>query len=98
MTLVFDWDEDKARRNRAKHKISFDEAKTIFGDPSLVTFPDEFHSHQEERFISIGTSSKSRVILIVHTEFEEADDVVIRFINARKATPAERQIYEQAKD
>jgi uncharacterized DUF497 family protein len=97
MKLVFDWDEDKARRNRTKHKISFEEARTVFGDPSLVTFPDDFHSHREQRFISIGTSSKSRVILVVHTESQEADAIVIRFINARKATAAERQNYEEAK-
>ena len=97
MKLVFDWDEDKARRNRSKHKITFDEARTVFGDPFLVTFPDDYHSQDEERFISLGTSSKNRVILVVHTEEAEDDAVVIRFINARKATPAEREIYEKAK-
>jgi uncharacterized protein len=58
--LVLDWDEQKARRNRTKHRVSFDEAWTIFGDPLLVSFPDEFHSQEEERLISIGTSSKNK--------------------------------------
>jgi uncharacterized protein len=97
MKLVFDWDEDKARRNRAKHKISFDEAKTIFGDPFLITIPDELHSQDEPRLVSIGTSARNRVILVVHTERDEDDAIVIRFINARKATAAERQVYEEAK-
>ena len=98
MKLIFDWDEEKARRNRSKHKVSFDEARTTFKDPFLVTFPDEYHSHEEERFISIGTSSKSRVILTVHMEYQEDDVIVIRFINAKNVTPAEREIYERKKD
>jgi len=61
------------------------------------TFPDETHSQVEERLISIGTSSKNRVILVVHTEYDEDNAIIIRFINARKATPAEREIYEKAK-
>lgn len=56
MKLIFDWDERKARRNRTKHKVSFDEARSVFGDRFLVTFPDEKHSQVEERLISIGTS------------------------------------------
>jgi len=99
MKLIFDWDDAKARRNRIKHKVSFDEARSIFGDRFLVTFPDEKHSQVEDRFISIGTSSKNRVILVVHTEYDEDDAIIIiRFINARKATPAEREVYEKAKD
>ncbi len=97
MELVFDWDENKARRNRVTHKVSFDEAKTVFGDLFLVTFPDEYHSHQDERYISIGTSSKNRIILVVHTEDEEDGTIVIRFISARKATALERKVYEEKK-
>ena len=97
MRLIFDWDENKARRNRIKHKVSFDEARTIFNDPFMITFPDEFHSNHEQRLISIGTSSNNRVILIVHTESAEGNATAIRLINARKATPAERQLYEKSK-
>ena len=46
MDLVFDWDEDKARRNLQAHKVSFEEAKTVFNDPFLVTFPDLYHSNE----------------------------------------------------
>lgn len=49
----FEWDDSKAAINLAKHKVSFDEGKTIFKDPFLVTYPDELHSDQENRLISI---------------------------------------------
>lgn len=98
MELVFDWDESKARQNRINHKITFDEARTAFNDPFLITFPDERHSHHEQRFISMGTSGKNRVILIVHSEFEEGGAIIVRFINARKATRAERELYEKRKN
>ena len=96
MEIVFEWDAKKARTNFEKHKISFDEARSIFSDPSLVTFPDDFHSKAEERFISIGLSESSRVLLVVHTEREEVvEKIVMRIISCRKATPAERKIYEE---
>lgn len=96
MELIFEWDEDKAKINLQKHKVSFDEAKTIFNDPLLVTFSDEFHSHEEVRFISIGTSVDSRTLLLVHTEQDKLkNEIIIRIISCRKATPSEREIYEQ---
>ena len=58
MKTIFEWDESKARSNFEKHKISFDEASTIFTDPLLITFVDDFHSDKEERFISLGLSEK----------------------------------------
>jgi uncharacterized protein len=96
MELIFEWDKNKASANLRKHKVSFDEAKTIFADELLVTFPDEIHSGNEERFVSIGTSANSRILLLVHTEndFEE-NKIVIRIISCRKATNLERKIYEQ---
>jgi uncharacterized DUF497 family protein len=98
MELTFDWDENKARHNRNIHKVGFDEVRTIFNDPFLVTFPDEYHSDREERFISIGMSSKNRIILVVHTEDDEDDAIVVRFISARKATAIEREAYEKRKE
>ena len=96
MKLTFRWDNPKARSNQNKHHVSFEEAKTIFNDPLLVTFPDEFHSEPETRWISIGTSSHNRILLVVHTEWEtSADEIVVRIISSRKATPVEREIYEQ---
>ena len=96
MKVIFEWDGNKARSNLEKHGISFDEARTIFADPLLITFVDEFHSDKEERFISIGLSDKKRVLLAVHTELEKKNEtVVIRIISCRKATQAERKRYEE---
>jgi hypothetical protein len=96
MEIIFEWDARKARSNLEKHKVGFEEAQTIFADPLLVTFPDEFHSEAEERFISVGMSAKERLLLVVHTEQEEFNErVVIRIISCRKATISERIIYEK---
>ena len=93
--LIFDWDSQKARTTIRKHKISFDEAKTIFLDPYLVTYPDKFHSDYEKRYISIGYSAQNRVLIAVHTEYEKTKNTtIIRIINSRKATPDERKNYE----
>ncbi len=89
MQLVFDWDDNKAKANQAKHGVSFDEARTIFGDPLLLTFLDDEHSDAEDHFISIGYSSRLRILLIVHTEHDSGDVPVIRIISGRRATMAE---------
>ncbi len=81
MEFIFEWDARKARINLEKHKISFEEAQTIFIDPLLVTFPDELHSETEERFISIGISMQERVLLVVHTEREETGERIIIHIS-----------------
>ena len=96
MELIFEWNAKKARSNLRKHDISFEEAKTIFNDPLLATFPDEFQSSSEDRFISIGYSAQERILLAVHTEREEKEKyLIIRIISCRKATPAERKTYEE---
>ena len=91
MKLVFEWDEVKANANYKKHKISFDEGKTIFSDPFLFTFPDKGHSEDEERYINIGLSSDRRIIVLTHTERQGK----IRIISCRKATARERRFYEE---
>lgn len=97
MKYVFGWDESKANINLEKHKVSFDEAKTIFNDPFLLTFPDEEHSEKEERFISIGTSNKERILLAVHLEKHTLNEnILIRIISCRKATASERIVYEES--
>ena len=96
MELIFEWDKNKAKANLRKHKISFDEAKTVFNDPLAITFPDDFHSDEEDRLISIGMSANSRVLLVVHTEESETENaVIIRIISCRKATASEQEIYEK---
>ena len=89
--LLFEWDEVKARENLKKHKVPFDEGKTIFNDPFLLTYPDIDISEREGRYINIGLSAKNRVLVLIHTEMESK----IRIISCRKATARERRHYEE---
>jgi uncharacterized DUF497 family protein len=99
MELLFEWDENKARENLKKHKVSFEEAKTVFNDPLLITFPDEEHSENEKRYISIGTSAPSKILLVIHTEREASEEtLIIRIISCRQATASERRTYEEGED
>lgn len=98
MKLKFEWDRNKAKSNFRKHGVAFDEAKTIFADDLVVTFSDDHHSDEENRFISIGFSIKSRILLVVHTEETRLkNEIVIRIISCRKATALERKSYEEGK-
>ncbi len=99
MKLVFEWDAEKAKANVRKHRVSLEEAKTIFNDPLLISFRDQEHSFTEERLISIGMSTSNRILLAVHTEREAIEgELVIRIISCRKATPSERRVYEKRED
>ncbi len=91
MTLTFEWDEDKSRRNLGKHDVEFEEAKTVFNDPFAITIADPDHSDEEDRYVDIGLSSKGRALVVWDTEREEN----IRIIGCRKATPSERRTYEE---
>jgi uncharacterized DUF497 family protein len=92
MTLRFEWDEEKATANMAKHGVDFVEAQSVFADPQSLTIFDVSHSGQEERFIDIGFSAFGRLLVIVYTEREDR----IRIISSRLATPNEQSTYEQA--
>lgn len=83
----FEWDDAKARANVRKHGISFAEAASCFLDPAAFTAPDTVHPG---RFILIGLSQQLRVLFVVSAEIGER----IRIITARKATPAQRKVYE----
>lgn len=85
-----EWDETKAEINLRKHGVSFQEAVSVLADESSLTFGDEVHSVSEERFIDIGRSAQGNVLIVVYTERGS----VIRMISCRKATRAERKIYE----
>jgi len=95
MDLLFEWDANKARTNFRKHKVSFEEAKTIFNDPFTITYSDPEHSDDEERYITIGLSAATRLLLVVHTDDGEGK---VRIISCRKATLLERRFYEQGEE
>ncbi|OGQ90069.1 MAG: hypothetical protein A2289_13540 [Deltaproteobacteria bacterium RIFOXYA12_FULL_58_15] len=88
MHVRFVWDEDKNRENQRKHRVSFEEAVTIFAGLPLEVFYDPDHSTDEDRYIAVGVSEKSRVLLVVHCENETGS--VVRVISARKATKQEQ--------
>jgi uncharacterized DUF497 family protein len=87
---IFEWDENKEKSNFRKHAVSFTEGETVFYDLHSLTIPDPDHSIEEYRFIDIGTSNKNRVLVVIYTERENR----IRIISVRKATSAERKMYE----
>ncbi|EDN69979.1 protein containing DUF497 [Beggiatoa sp. PS] len=89
--LKFVWDENKNRLNQKKHKVSFEEAKTVFFDENARLIPDPDHSETEERFILLGLSVQFRILLVSHCYRE--NDSVIRIISARKANRQEQQQY-----
>jgi uncharacterized DUF497 family protein len=89
--IRFEWDAAKNRSNQAKHGVSFEEAKSVFFDDYAVQFYDEPHSVDEDRFVMLGMSNLSRVLVVCHCERVEGD--AIRIISARKATKKERGFY-----
>ncbi|MGD8778302.1 MAG: BrnT family toxin [Ignavibacteria bacterium] len=89
--MNFEWDTLKASSNFEKHKVTFGEAATVFGDPLSFTFYDPDHSSNENRFITIGMSKTEKIIIVSHTDRKDN----IRIISARKATAKERRFYEK---
>ena len=90
-SLRFEWDENKNNTNKRKHKVSFEEAKTVFEDVEALVIDDPDHSEEEERFIILGFSSKANLLVVCHCY--RMDDTVIRIISARKATTRESKQY-----
>lgn len=89
--LKFEWDKQKNKINWEKHKISFEEAQTVFYDESAIVIDDPDHSREEDRFIILGLSTKANLLVVCHCY--RASDTVIRIISARKATTTETQQY-----
>lgn len=94
-SMRFEWDERKNERNRRKHRVSFDEAQTVFFDDNAVLYDDPDHSIDEERFLLLGVSSRLRVLVVVHVLREGGE--VIRIVSARRATRLERREYQRGK-
>ncbi len=91
MEYTFEWDAEKARRNVDKHGVSFEEAVTAFGDPLSVAIPDPDHSDAEERFLLMGMSRRSRLVVVAYTERTDR----LRLITARLASRREKRNYEE---
>lgn len=91
--IKFEWDINKALINQEKHKISFEEAKTVFYDTEAIIIDDPEHSKEEERFIILGLSKKANLLVVCHCY--RACDTIIRIISARKATQKEIKQYRE---
>ena len=93
MSLRFEWDGRKALTDQVKHKVSFEEAMTVFNDPLARIFDDPNHSLTESREIIIGFSQKQWLLIVCFAERSDA----VHIISARKATKLERQDYEETR-
>lgn len=91
--IRFEWDEKKSKSNKKKHKVSFEEAQTVFLDENAVRYYDPDHSEDEDRFIMLGISLSLRILVVCHCYRE--DDTTIRIISARKADKQETKNYRR---
>ncbi len=89
--MVYEWDPKKAKANLRKHKVTFEEAASVFLDPLAITFPDPDHSGEEDREITINLTTKRRVIFVSHCRGGDRT----RIIGARRAARKERKQYEE---
>ena len=93
--MEFSWDKAKAKLNKQKHGVSFEEAATVFEDADALLIFDPDHSEKEDRFILLGISSILRILVVCHCHRD--DDRIVRIISARKATKYEIETYERRK-
>jgi uncharacterized DUF497 family protein len=91
--LRFDWDSRKAKANRQKHRVSFEEAQTAFLDEDALVIEDPDHSQVEDRFILLGLSAALRVLFVCHCVRESGS--LIRIISARRANREEQEQYRE---
>lgn len=91
MGYFFEWDPGKAATNVAKHRVHFEEAGTVFGDPLSILIPDPDHSIDEMRFLLLGMSNQARLLVVAFTERPPRT----RILSARLANSRERKRYEE---
>jgi uncharacterized DUF497 family protein len=89
--VEFEWDPKKAAKNLRKHRVSFTEAATVFGDLLSITVRDPDHSSEEDRYITVGLSRRLRLVMVSHADRGDC----VRIISARTITRAEREAYEE---
>ncbi len=93
MLYNFEWDPKKAKANIKKHRVSFEQATTVFKDPQAISIYDDEHSVGEDRWITLGLSSNGLLIVVHHTFKRLDDNVIIRIFSSRKATKYEKEQY-----
>ena len=92
--MQYEWNAEKARRNQLKHGVSFETAALVFDDPHAKSVLERIEN-DEERWQTIGKVEGVLVLLVAHTYRGSEGYERIRIFSARKATPRERQIYEE---
>ena len=93
--MKFEWSEEKNNLNVQKHQVSFVEAKEVFLDPLHISKLDHRFNYFEERWITLGVTSKEKILVVANMFFDEYGEEIIRIISARKANQKERIFYEQ---
>jgi hypothetical protein len=92
-SIRFEWDPKKAALNLRKHRVSFEDAQSVFSDENALLIDDPDHSEEEDRFVLLGLSQSLRLLVVVHCY--RAEGKVIRIISARKADAQERSNYQR---
>ena len=94
MDYDFEWDIRKARTNTEKHRVTFEDAATVFADPHALNAYDPDHSESEDRWITLGTAHSGRLLVVCHTFTERpGGSAAVRIYSARPATSKEAQSY-----
>jgi hypothetical protein len=93
--IGFSWDDKKARQNLIKHRVSFDEASTVFLDENAIEFFDPDHSLKEDRYLMLGIGCRLRIVVVSYCLRKAGSE--IRIISARRATKKEQKVYTERK-
>ena len=89
--MTFEWDARKTAASLKKHRVTFEDASSVFFDPLAITYPDPDHSLDERREVTVGYTMKKEMVFVSHCERGER----IRIIGARPRTRTERRQYEE---
>jgi hypothetical protein len=95
--IRFDWDPVKARTNRRKHGVTFEDAMHVFEDPCALFEQDPIARAGETRWRALGLAGGVVLLLVAHTVREEGGDEGIRLISARRATRKEQSRYDETR-
>ena len=93
--MKFEWSDEKNILNMEKHGVSFEEAKEVFLDPLHISKLDHRFGYFEERWITLGSTTHDKVLVVANMFFDENGEEISRIISARKANQKERIFYEQ---
>ena len=91
--MKFEWDPEKDKANRNKHKVTFPEACYVFADKYMLTLFDNEHSEDEDRWITLGQIPDGKILVVSHTYRKLRGKESVRIISVRKATKNEERQY-----